>query len=305
MKTNVKVWKLAALALAFFVLAAGSRAALAQETLTGTWTGSIGGEKFGPKVGKKVGKRFEKDDEADWQKEDEKSDGLNLSLERRTEHGGRNQMGQTYDFADLQGLTRAQAEGGGPVRFALVREAGRIDLEGSFQNGRGSGTFTFTPDRGFVSAMKGRGFDFEKKESWHERGEPENRVFAAAMLNVTTALADDLLSADFGQLEVDDLFKAAIFKVDSKFMREMKASGYPGLRMEELVKARIFKIDADFLREAARLGFDKEPFEHLIKMRIFNIDADFIRRARAEGIPIEVEALVQERLGVGRRRERP
>ena len=327
MKTNLRLLTRSALALALFVLAAGTRAALAQETPTGTWTASIGGEKLGPKFGKK----FEQADENGWQKEGGKPDGLNLSLERRSERGGRHQMGQTYDFAELQGLTREQAQGSGPVRFALVREAGRIDLEGSFQSGRGSGTFTFTPDRGFVSAMKGRGFDFEKEESWHEHGESEDRVFAAAMLNVTTALADDLLSADFGQLDVDDLFKAAIFHVNSKFMREMKASGFPGLRMEELVKARIFKIDAGFVHEAARLGFTNEPFESLVKMRIFkvtpefiaevrgeglnglavedlvkmrifNIDADFIRRARAEGIPVEVEALVQERIGGGRRR---
>lgn len=320
MKINLRIWTRTALALALFVLAAGTRSALAQETLTGTWTGSLGGEKPG-----------KKSDENAWQKESGKSDGLHLSLERRTERGGRNQMGQTYDFAELQGLTREQAQGSGPVRFALVREAGRVDLEGSFQSGRGSGTFTFTPDRGFVSAMKGRGFDFENSPEWDGKREREDRVFAAAMLNVTTALADDLLSADFGKLDVDDLFKAAIFKVDSKFMREMKASGFPGMRMEELVKARIFKIDADFLREAARLGFDKEPFESLVKMRIFkvtpefvaeirgeglnnlvvedlvkmrifNIDAEFIRRARAEGVPVEVEALVQERIGVGRRR---
>lgn len=326
MKTNLRLLARTALALSLFVMVAGTRAALAQETLTGTWTGSLGGEKFGPKFGKK----WEKADDDDAAEDKvEQRDGLHLSLERRTERGNRNQMGQTFDFSELQGITREQAQGSGPVRFALVREAGRVDFEGSFQNGKGSGTYSFTPSGGFVSAMKGRGFDFEKQDSWHERGEPENRVFAAAMLNVTTALADDLLSADFGKLDVDDLFKAAIFKVDSKFMREMKASGYP-LGMEELVKARIFKIDADFLREAARNGFDKEPFEHLVKMRIFkitpqfinevrgeglnnldieelvkmrifNIDADFIRRARAEGVPLEVEALVQERIGVRRR----
>lgn len=331
MKTNLRLLTRSALALALFVLAAGTRSALAQETLTGTWTASVGGERFGPKFGQK----FEKADEDNAEEKTEKRDGLYLSLERRSERGGRHQMGQTFDFSELQGLTREQAQGTGPVRFALVREAGRVDLEGSFQAGKGSGTFTFTPNAGFVSAMKSRGFDFEKQESWHEHGEPENRVFAATMLNVTTALADDLLSADFGKLDVDDLFKAAIFKVDSKFMREMKASGFPGLRMEELVKARIFKIDADFVREAARLGFTNEPFESLVKMRIFkvtpafiaevrgeglgelaiedlvkmrifNIDADFIRRARAEGVPLEVEALVHERIGVGRRhRSRP
>ena len=139
--------------------------------------------------------------------------------------------------------------------------------------------------------------------------------------------ADDLLSADFGKLDVEDLFKAAIFKVDSKFMREMKASGFPNLGMEELVKARIFKIDAGFVSEVARMGFDKEPFESLVKMRIFKvtpefineargegltnlsvedlvkmrifkIDGEFIRQARAEGVPLEVEKLVQKRIGV-------
>jgi hypothetical protein len=295
--------------------------------LTGTWTASVGDEHHGRKLVHKFG-------DSEDEKPAEKRDGLHLSLEPRTERGGRSQMGQTFDVAELQGLTREQVQAGGPVRFALVREAGRIELEGSFQNGRGSGTFTFTADRGFAPAMKSRGFDFEKISDWDGKNDgPENKLFAATVLNVTTALADDLLSADFGPLDVGDLFKAAIFKVDSKFMREMKASGFPGLRMEELVKARIFKIDADFVRQAAQMGLDKEPFESLVKMRIFkvtpeyvtemraeglnnlaiedlvkmrifNIDVDFIRRARAEGIPLEVEELVQRRIGVGRRRSR-
>jgi hypothetical protein len=328
MKINLRIWTCAVLVLTLFALAAGTRGALAQDTLKGTWTASFGDEKHD----RKHGRKFEKSGESDAEVKTEKRDGLHLSLERRTERGGRNQMGQTFDFSELQGLTREQAQGSGPVRFALVREAGRVELEGSFQNGRGSGTYTFTPNGGFLGAMKSRGFDFENISMRDgDRGQPEDKLFAAAMLNVTTALADDLLSADFGKLEVEDLFKAAIFKVDSKFMREMKESGFPGLRMEELVKARIFKIDADFAREAVRLGFDKEPFESLVKMRIFkvtpefiaevrgeglstlaveelvklrifNIDAEFIRRARAEGVPLEVEALVQQRLGVGSRR---
>ena len=278
-------------------------AAAAQVVLTGEWTASI---------------------------DKSESDKLQLNLERRTERGGRSNMGQGYDFADLQGLSREQVTRGGPVRFSIVREAGTIDCEGSFQNGRGTGTFRFTGNASFVSAMKGRGFDFESDAADNHGRDVENRLFAAAALNVTTALADDLLSADFGKLDVDDLFKAAIFKVDSKFMREMKASGFPGLGMEELVKARIFKIDAGFVAEATRMGFDKEPFESLVKMRIFKvtpefvaeargeglnnltveelvklrifkIDADFIRRSKAAGVPLEVEELVRRRIGIRER----
>lgn len=309
MSMHVRTFLRPVFGLAFLVLAAAAAGAwpsyaAAQTVLTGEWTASI---------------------------DKEESSKLQLNLERRSEKGGRNNMGTSYDFADLQGLSREQVARGGAVRFSIVREAGTIDLEGSFQNGRGSGTFRFTGSQSFVSAMKGRGFDFETvSPAARDDRDVEDRLFAAAALNVTTALADDLLSADLGKLDVDDLFKAAIFKVDSKFMREMKASGFGDLGMEALVKARIFKIDADYVGEVARMGFAKEPMESLVKMRIFkvtpefiaetrneglnglsveelvklrvfNIDGDFIRRAKADGVPLEVEQLVQRRIGVRRR----
>jgi hypothetical protein len=261
--------------------------------------------------------------------------GINLHFGREigvTQSGekyvSRNEFGQTYQFAEL-GLSREQVMKGGPVTFSLVREAGTIVCEGSFQDGKGSGTFRFTRNSAFVSAMKSRGFDFDEVESSWKKGQlSEDKVFTAAVLNVTTVLADDLLSAGFGKLHVDDLFKAKIFKIDSAFMREMKATGFPNMDMGDLVKARIFKIDAEFVRQATQMGFDKEPFESLVKMRIFkvtpeflaevrneglkdisiedsvklrifNIDAEFIRKAKAEGVPMNVERLVQKRLGVG------
>jgi len=254
---------------------------------------------------------------------------LQLNLERRSERGGRSQHGHSYEFTDFQGLSRETVLNGGAVRFSLVREAGRIDLEGTFANGKGSGTFNFTGNPNFVSAMKSRGFDFEER-SGNRDDNGEERLFAATTLNVTTALADDLNQLGFGKLSVEDLFKAAIFKIDSTFAREMKASGFENLGMEELVKARIFKIDAAFARQVAQMGFEKEPFESLVKMqifkvtpefisevrnegltdvqvedlvklRIFKIDAQYIREAKADGVPLEVERLVQRKIGVSRR----
>lgn len=260
----------------------------------------------------------------------EDSNKIHLNVERRTARGGRSQNGQTYDFSDLDGLSLQQARAGGPVRFSMVREAGRLDFEGNFQNGKGSGTFTFTANQSYLAAMKSRGFNFEKIDRINDDGDSTtDRLFAATTLNVTTALADDLTSAGFGNLEVEDLFKAAIFKVDSKFMREMKASGFPNLTMEDLVKARIFKIDADFVTQVTQMGFEKEGFESLVKMqifkvtpafvtevrneglvdlkieelvklRIFKIDGDYIRKVRSEGGRIDVENLVQRKIGVAR-----
>jgi hypothetical protein len=287
-----------------FIASASSLNFSAQTAVTGEWTASL----------------------------DDKGDKIHLNFGLRDEKAGKankHQFGQTYDFAEL-GLSREQVVSGGPVKFSLAREAGNIDCEGTFQNSKGSGTFRFTPNQAFVSGMKSRGFDFEKYSRDHEDSSRENKIFAAAALNVTTALADDLATAGF-KLDIDDLFKAAIFKIDSSFMREMAATGFPNLQMEDLVKARIFKIDADFVKQVIQMGFGKQTMEELVKLRIFKvtpefiaemrneglndlsiedlvklqifkIDSEFIRQAKADGVPLQVERLVQRRLGVNRPR---
>ena len=295
--------------LALIVIVIGNYVIVAQNTLTGTCKADVRAEKT------------------------EKTDKIYLSFSRDTEKGGKNNMGSTFAYSDVKGLTREQALAGGQIRFSLEREAGTIVCDANFVNGKGVGTFTFTGNQSFVDAMKSRGFDFSRNNSKNKYNDDEDntvdRLFAATTLNVTTALADDLLSANFGKLETEDLFKAAIFKVDSKFMREMKDSGFQNLTFEDLVKARIFKIDAEFVKEVAAKGFADEPFEslvkmrifkitpefinevraegfqnleieQLVKMRIFKIDAEFIRQARSEGIPMDVEKLVQRRIGVYR-----
>lgn len=302
MSKNFQVLLRSVFSLAFIIFVIGSYVIVAQTSLTGDWKAEVKSEK--------------------------NPDKIYLSFSRRSEKGGINQHGSTFEYADLQGLTREQALSSGAVRFSLVREAGTIDCEGKFDDaGKGYGTFRFTGNSQFISAMRSRGFDFEAGNAIRKGNDVEDRLFAATTLNLTTAFTDDLLSANFGKLTVDDLFKAVIFKITPQFMAEMKASGFPNMGMEELVKARIFKIDAEFVREVTRMGFDKEPFESLVKMRIFKvtpefinevrneglanldiedlvkmrifkIDAAFIRQAKAEGVPLEVEKLVQKRIGV-------
>ena len=286
------------LALIIFVI--GSYVVVAQTAVTGEWTADA---------------------------RENKPETIQLNFSRKTERG-HSQNGSSYSYGDLQGLSQAQTQNGS-VSFKLVREAGAIECQGTFVNGKGSGTFRFVPNMSFVDAMRSRGFDFDKSSKKYESS-LEDRLFTATTVNVTTALADDLRSANFPNLDVDDLYKAAIFKVDGRFMSEMKATGFPNLGMEDLVKARIFKIDADYVRQVRDMGFASEDFEGLVKFRIFKvtpdflnelkaegftelspeevvkfrifkIDPEFIRAARAEEPNITVEGLVQRKIGVRRR----
>jgi hypothetical protein len=270
MSSSIQVLIRSVFSLALIVLIWGSSAVLAQNSLSGDWKANV---------------------------DTKNADKIYLSFERRTEKNNRSQMGSTFEYSALQGLTRDQAISSGAVKFSLVREAGTIDCEGSFQNGKGSGTFRFTANPNFVSAMKSRGFDFEKPSKFKSNDverESEDRLFAATTLNVTTALADDLVSANMGKLDVDDLYKAAIFKVDSKFMQEMKASGFPNLDMEDLVKARIFKVDGNYIREVREMGFKDADMEAMTKLRIFKVTPEFIKEVQAEGLSnLSIEQLVK------------
>jgi hypothetical protein len=296
-----KSFALGSLLAGLIVIVIGSYVIVAQTQITGEWKSELKGDEPGK---------------------------IQLSFERRGDGNGRYQNGSSFDFSDLTGLTREQAQNGA-ANFRIEREAGTIECQGSFTNGRGAGTYRFTPNRAFVDAMKSRGFDFEKASSRHNSS-PEERLFTAATINLTVAFTDDLLSANFGKLDIDDLFKARIFNITPQFMSEMKATGFPNLGMEELVKARIFKIDADYVRQVKDMGFDRDDFESLVKFRIFKItpeflneiksegftdlssedvvkfrifkiDSEFIRQARAEEPNITVEGLVQRRIGVRRR----
>jgi hypothetical protein len=283
----------------FIILVIGSYVIVAQTSVAGRWSAGPGGEKDGK---------------------------IHLSFTRDTARGNRNEFASDFRFDDLQGLSRSQTAGG-KVNFRLVREAGTIDCEGIFVNGKGSGSFRFDAHPEYVTAMRSRGFDFEKTTVKQE-DQSEERLLSAALINVTTALADDLKSAGFGDMDVNDLFKAAIFKIDSKFIVEMTAAGFPALSMQDLVKARIFKIDANYVRQVHGMGFAENDFESLIrfrifkvtpeflnrlkaegvmnlsaedviKCRIFNIDADFIRKAKADDPNVTIEDLVKMRIGVG------
>lgn len=213
---------------------------------------------------------------------------IHLSFEVSSEKDGkisRNVNSTNYDLSELNGLTADQTRGGN-VRFSLEREAGTIVCEGSFENGSGSGKFTFQPNPSYVQGMSSRGFEFNDKQ-----------LFSAANLGLTLSFTDSLLSAGFGKLETDDLFKALIFKVTPEFLAEMRATGFPDLGMEEVVKAKIFKIDPEYIRNIKDAGFGVENFENLVKYKIFKVTPEFLGELRNEGLTgLEAEDIVQLRI---------
>jgi predicted metallopeptidase len=235
----------------------------AQETLSGTWTAEL--------------------------KRDKPGDKIQFNFNRRREGGHSSMHGNGYALTDFQGLTREQVLAGSNtlVNFRLVREAGTIECEGSFRDGKGAGSWRLIPDENFRNAMRGRGYDNLTNE----------QMLTSVMLDVTAKFVDDANSMGFGRLPFESVVKARIFNVTPQFAAEMKSLGFENLELEDLVKARIFQIDAEFIRQAQMMGFERQSLEGLVKLRIFKITPDFIREMKAaEFENLSAEKLVKLRI---------
>jgi hypothetical protein len=211
------------------------------------------------------------------------------SAETNGKGKNRNQIsGRGFELNELQGLSAGQINGSNSnVAFSIAREAGTINLNGTFNAGEGSGTFVFTPNPAFLAAMRGSGFE----------NISDDQLFASAVLDVRSQTVAELRSSGLKIQDFDDVFKATIFKIDANYIREMSTAGFNDLDMEDLVKTKIFKIDANYAREILAMGFGQKDIEELVKFRIFKITPEFLAQMKAEGLSeLSAEDLVQLRI---------
>lgn len=243
--------------------ASATMAQQAQETFSGTWTAEL--------------------------KRNQPEERIQLTFNRRSDRGNMSMSGHDFPLSDIQGLTREQVFAGVNTRvsFRLVREAGTIECEGSFRDGKGTGDWRMSPNQSFRSAMRSRGYDNLTNQ----------QMFTSAMINLTSKFVDELKTIGFDNLSFEDVIKAQIFNVTPQFVTEMKSLGFDNLELAELVKARIFDIDAEFVRQAQGMGFEKQSLEGLVKLRIFKITPEFISAMKSADFEnLSAEELVKLRI---------
>jgi hypothetical protein len=204
---------------------------------------------------------------------------------------GRNSSDSTFalPLADLQGLPSPGTNG--PVRFRLVREAGRVDCDGTVADRRGSGDCRFTADAAFADALERRGV-----------GHPtEREQLELTLRDVDLALVDEMQRQGY-RPKPSDLVAAGIFRIDVPWLKALDAAGYRAGSIDKLVAMRIFRIEPEWIRDLASLGpnFRDLPADTLVAMRIHNVSVEFTRRMQAEYPGLTPSRLIELRLFGGR-----
>lgn len=219
---------------------------------------------------------------------------------------GDSRWGFGVRIRDLAGLPPAAfSSAANDVQFSWTREAGTFRFTGSFDQGRGHGTYTFTPDQSFTTNMAAAGY---KNLSIDD-------IVRMAVIDVTMAHVRGLAQVGYANLTLDELIRFRIHKVTPDFIQALDARGYKnvpaqdlvkmrihnvtpaeidqlkalglsGMAIGDLIKFRIHRVTPDFIKSMRDLGFVTISEDQLIKLRIHNVDAQFIRDARADGFAI-------------------
>lgn len=187
---------------------------------------------------------------------------------------GDSRWGFGVRLRDLAGLPPAAiANMANDVQFTWTREAGTFRFSGSFDQGRGSGTYAFTHDTAFVSNMAAAGY----------RNLAADDIVRLAVIDVTLAHVRGLAQAGYLNLPIDDVVRTRIHRVTPEFVRELEALGYKGIALDDLIRFRIHKVTPAFIKAIEARGYKSVPGDDLVRMRIHKVTPDYIRAMHAVG----------------------
>jgi len=206
---------------------------------------------------------------------------------RYGERGNSSNWSRDVALREFVALSAADKRGSGvTVRFKIVRSAGTLDCEGWFDDGKGSGHFTYQPNPDFVAELAKRGID--APTAWEQ--------FQMTMAGVGLELVDELARQKYDRPTAAELARMATHGVDLEYVRDIGARGYHLRDLESLVRMRDHGVDSEFIESLNSAGYKNLDAQELVRLRDHGVDPEFIASLESAGYKnLSAEALVRLR----------
>lgn len=196
----------------------------------------------------------------------ERDDGIHASFRKAGQ--GIDQWSADLPARELVGLdiSRFRASGSTPVRFALVREAGRLDCAGNGGNATAAGTCRFSPNASFMDFLVSRGM----------RRPTSNQALGLMAVDARRGTVEALGAARYPVPTVDQLTGLTAVGVDAPYIAGLSRVGYRPQTIDTLLEFRALNITPEFIQGFVRLGYADLPASEFVQLKALGIDADFV-----------------------------
>ena len=184
-------------------------------------------------------------------------------------------------FSDLQWNSAAQAEkDGAPVRFALVRPAGRWNFQGTVRSWGAEGNVEFQPNSSFVDEVT----------AVCGARPTVSQLVKLAIFNVSLDGLRSYRSA-VQSLDVEGWLKLLNYGVKPEFAESMM-NALGKLTPDALIECRNYGVTPEFAAGYSRAGY---PFSHkdLIQLKNYGVSVEYAGELKRGGMSLNAEQLVQ------------
>src|SRR6185369_17816319 len=163
-------------------------------------------------------------------------------------------------------LWQSGAVGSRPLRFAIVREAGRLDCAGQGGDNYAHGNCSFATDPRFAQLLRSRGIAQPTRDE----------AFALVALNVRSDLINTLAAARYPTPTIDQLIAMTAVGVNGAYISGLAQAGYRPTSIDSLVQFRAMNITPEYVGSFTRIGYAHIDPEELVQLKALNVTADYV-----------------------------
>lgn len=197
-----------------------------------------------------------------------------------------NNWSTTFMPSELIGLEVSSFRGPAirPLHFSIVREAGRLNCNGSGGGKHASGNCRFTADEGFTRLLVSRGI-----------GSPTpKQAFGLMAVNARRDVIDAVAAAHYPTPSIDNLTALAALGVDGRYIGEMARAGYRPNTIQRLIEFKALGVTPQWIAGFVGIGYANVPGDGLVQMRALGITPGYITGFQQIGYRnLPVDTLVQ------------
>lgn len=176
-----------------------------------------------------------------------------------------NNSSSTFQLSEISNLPRdKQGE------FTLTREAGTMYFTGKFEGDRGMGTYKFTANKDYSTAMRKEGVELAN----------DNDLLVFFMINVKVSYVQMLKKNGYTNLDKDQVIPLAALDVNEAYIASIRKA-IPEIDLDNLVPFKSLGIDKAFIEEIRSSGYKDVSPGNIIALKSQGIDAKYISDFRS------------------------
>lgn len=166
----------------------------------------------------------------------------------------------TFELSDFDNLPRDKQG-----VFLLKREAGTMTFTGKFEGDRGMGTYKFTANKEYSTAMVKEGIDVVK----------DTDLMVFFMVNIKQSYVQMLKKNGYTKLDKDQLIPLAALNINEAYITSIKQA-IPDMDLENMIPFKSLGVDKAYIEEIRNAGYKDLSPDNIIALKSQGINGKYI-----------------------------